>query len=67
MTEEAPEDSRHVMVGECPEHGLVAGDAIEGKFPNTVSCVGCGSELSKCIAGPREPVENNEDVRMEFK
>ena len=60
-------DGSHTMVGRCPQHGYVAGDAIDGEFPNRVYCGGCSSLLEKCIAAPSKDLEDNRDVTMEFE
>lgn len=33
--------------GICPEHGTIAGDAVQFNFPNPASCSICGSELER--------------------
>lgn len=66
MIEEGSERMAY-MVGNCPNHGLVADDAIDREFPNTVYCDSCGQELEKCIAAPAGHVEKNDDVTMKFE
>lgn len=65
--EESESSREYYMVGTCPNHGYVAGDAIDGKFPNTVHCNGCGEELEKCISAPATGVEENGEVTMQFE
>ena len=66
MDEKHTADKSHVMVGDCPVHGLVAGDAIDGEFPSIVYCDECGNELESCIAAPSEKVAENDDVTENF-
>lgn len=43
------EDTERLPAGDCPECGVVAGDAVEWNFPNPAECSICGSELE--VAG----------------
>lgn len=56
-----------MMVGVCPTHGVVGGEAIEGVFPNPMTCVGCGEELETARLVDRERAEEEDEVTTEFK
>jgi len=43
------DDEKKIAAGECPKHGVVAGDCVEWNFPNPAECSLCGSELD--VAG----------------
>jgi len=49
MSETDSGGDEKIAAGECPEHGVVVGDAVEWKFPNPAECGICGSDLK--IAG----------------
>lgn len=38
-----------IPAGDCPNHGIVAGDAVAFNFPNPAECTICGEELK--VAG----------------
>ena len=46
---QAKKHQEKIAAGECPNHGVVAGDAVNFNFPNPATCDLCGEELK--VAG----------------
>lgn len=63
-------DSDHgdqMMIGFCPNHEVVGGDAIEGTFPNPMKCAGCGEELDSARLVDQERAEQSDELTTEFE
>lgn len=48
--------NERMAVGNCPEHGAIAGDALDFRFPNPSVCEMCGSEVEKTVIADESEV-----------